>query len=229
MELFLQVGRLHGLFPGLHFVRISPDGIDLPVVDDEPVGVRPLPAGVGVGAKPGMDGGNGRFIVRILKISEEGAKLSHQKHTLIHNGPAGKGYHISVIRGLLEYPPCDIQSAVKGKSLRCICGLLYKALHNVGHTLHRFMSKYIGKGGHFTPAQKLHAFLLYNNLKHLLCLIAAKLLLGEEKHANAVFPFPAQVNSQRFGHLHKKFVGYLGQNANAVSRLSFRILTGSVL
>ena len=51
VHLILKIVGLHILFPGDHLVHISPDGINLSVVDDETVGVSPHPAGIGVGAE----------------------------------------------------------------------------------------------------------------------------------------------------------------------------------
>ncbi len=72
-----------------HLVRISLDGVDLPVVHDKTVGMGPLPAGISVGGEAGMNHGNGGLEILILQIPEKGPQLSHQKHALIYNRPAG--------------------------------------------------------------------------------------------------------------------------------------------
>ena len=55
---FQMVGR-HGLLTGQHFVGISADRVDLTVVNDKTVGMRPHPAWIRVGAEPGVNHGNG--------------------------------------------------------------------------------------------------------------------------------------------------------------------------
>ena len=45
MHVILKILGLHVFLPGHHLVHISPDGVDLPVVDNESVGVGPHPAG----------------------------------------------------------------------------------------------------------------------------------------------------------------------------------------
>ena len=59
MKLPLQIRRFHIFFPCQHFVRVSPDRIDLAVVNDKTVRMRSLPAWIGIGAEPGVYHGNG--------------------------------------------------------------------------------------------------------------------------------------------------------------------------
>ncbi len=68
MHFRLKETGLHGLLSGHHLVHISPDGVDLPVMDDNPVGMSAHPAGIGVGAEPGVDHRQGRLVIRILQI-----------------------------------------------------------------------------------------------------------------------------------------------------------------
>ena len=229
MELFLQVGRLHGLFPGLHFVRISPDGIDLPVVDDEPVGVRPLPAGVGVGAKPGMDGGNGRFIVWILKISEEGAKLSYQEHAFVHNGPAGHGDHIGVVVALLEHPSCNIKLPVKIQSLLHLLRLFDKSLLDIRHTFPSFVAQDLRMDRDLTESQKFHSFFLHDDLKHFFRLVAFQLFLREKQLCDPVLSFFSQLDICLFADFGKEFMGDLKQNPHTVAGFPFCVFSRPVL
>ena len=66
VHVLLHAGGLHGLLPGQHSVGVSTDGVDLAVVQDQPVGVGPLPAGGGVGGKTGVDHGDGALIPVLL-------------------------------------------------------------------------------------------------------------------------------------------------------------------
>ena len=62
----LQKAAGNGLLPGKHGVHISPDGVDLAVVENEPVGVRPVPAGGGVGGETAVNHADGGLIVLVL-------------------------------------------------------------------------------------------------------------------------------------------------------------------
>ena len=50
---------MHSLLPGQHLIYISLDRIDLSIVDDQTVGVGPVPAGHGIGGETGMNNGDG--------------------------------------------------------------------------------------------------------------------------------------------------------------------------
>ena len=91
------------------------------------------------------------------------------------------------------------------------------------------MTQYIGKSRYFSPSQEFQSFFRYNDLKHLLGLIAAQLLLREEEHTHAIFPLSAQLNAKGLCHSFKKLVGHLGQDTDTVTGLAFCIFTGSVL
>ena len=85
-------------------------------MDDKAVGMRSLPAGICVGRKAGMYDGNCGLIVLVLKVCKKGTQLSHKKHSLIHNSPAGKRRHIGIIVALLELAAHHIKTAVKIQS-----------------------------------------------------------------------------------------------------------------
>ena len=142
----------HILLPRLHLVCIAPDGIDLAVVYDEAVGMRALPAGVGIGAESGMHHGNGRFIIFILQVCEEGTQLSYQEHSFVYDGPAGHGYHISIVIALLEYTAGNVETAVKLQTFLHIFRFFDKCLYDMRHTFQCFMSQNFGINRDFPVA-----------------------------------------------------------------------------
>ena len=221
--------RGHVLLPGQHLVRIAPNGVDLAVVDHKAVGMGTLPAGVGIGGEAGMHHGDGRHKVRALEICVKGAQLPYQKHALVHNGPAGKGYYIGIFGRLLEQSPGDVKLSVELQPFFQVSGLLYKALHNPGHALHCLLSQDVRKGGHFPPAQKLQPLFLNDDLEHFLGLVPAQFLLWEEDHGNAVLSLSSQVHPQNFHHSGEKRMGNLGEDAHAVPGLALRVLSCPVL
>ena len=152
---------------------------------------------------------DGRFVLRILQIGEEGPQLSHQEHSLVDDSPAGKGHHVRIVIALLEDSPHNVKPAVKIKALLHIRGLFDKGLHDAGHTFPGLMPQHLRNRGHSPPSQQLHALLLHNNLKHLACLVALQLILGEEEHADSIFPLSAQKNTEGTAGSGKKLVGNL--------------------
>ena len=123
-----------GLLPGDHPIHVAADGVDLAVVQDEPVGVRPLPAGEGVSGKAGMHHGNGAGEVFALQVRIKGPKLADQKHSLIDHGAAGQRAYIRIGVALLKGPANHIQPPVKVNALLQIGRPGDKALLDDGHT-----------------------------------------------------------------------------------------------
>ena len=93
--------------------------------------MRPLPAGVGIGAESGMHHGNRRFIIRASQVVKKGTELSHQKHSFVYDGSAGHGNHIGILVALFEFPAGNVQLPVKINALFHIFRLLDECLHNV--------------------------------------------------------------------------------------------------
>ena len=228
-HLAVQGFRVHGLFPGQHPVDVAPDGVNLPVVQEQPVGMGPLPAGVGVGGKPGVDQGNGGFVAGVLEVPVELPQLVDQKHTLVDNGPAAEGGHIGVPHRLLILPADNVQPAVKVQVLLGLFRPADKALPDGGHAVPGPLAQNLGIHRHLPPAQKLHPVLFHQNLKELLPLAAVKPVLGKEKHADGIASWPLQVDSLLCRGGGKEGMGDLKENAHAVAGLPGGILAGPVL
>ena len=222
-------GGAHGFLPGQHFVCVAPDGVDLAVVDDEAVGMGPLPAWVCVGGKTGMDDGNGGFKVLVPQIVEKGAQLPHQEHSLVDDGPAGKAGHIAAPVALLKDPPHDVEPAVKGEARGHVLRLFHKALTDHRHAVPRPVAQHAGPHRHRPPAEKFQPFFFHDDLKHLLRLAAGQFVLRQKEHANAVFPLAADENALGGAHFAKELVGHLGENAHAVAGFALGVFAGTVL
>ena len=107
--------------------------------------------------------------------------------------------------------------------------LLDKRLHNAGHTLYCLVPQHRRHGRNLSPSKEFQPFLLCNDLKHFLCLIALQLILREKEIANAILTLSANFDSQLFCDLFHKLVRYLRQNTDTITCLALSILTGSVL
>ena len=66
VHVIFKILRLHVFLTGSHLIRIAPDGVDLAVMHDKTVWVGAHPAGICIGAEPGVDNGNGGPIILIL-------------------------------------------------------------------------------------------------------------------------------------------------------------------
>ena len=208
-HIVLQKAAGNGLLTGEHGVHVATDGVDLAVVENEPVGVRPVPAGRGVGGEAAVNHADGGLVVLVLQIRVELPQLLDQKHALIHDGAAGQAAHIGLLAGLLEHPARHIQPPVKSDPGLHSRRLSHKRLPDAGHTVPRLLPQILRAHRHLPPAQEGQPLLFTDDLKKLLRLIALQFLLGEEEHAHAVFPLRAQGNARGRGCLHKEFVADL--------------------
>ena len=85
MHLRAEELRFHGLFPCQHLIHVATDGVDLTVVDNDPVRMGSHPAWIGVGTETGMYRCQSRFIILILKIRKELPKLFYQEHAFVYD------------------------------------------------------------------------------------------------------------------------------------------------
>ena len=70
-----QLSALHDALSGTHPVHIPPQGVDFTIVANHSHGLRPAPAGEGVGAEPGVHQGHVGLEVRLLQILVVGRHL----------------------------------------------------------------------------------------------------------------------------------------------------------
>ena len=223
--LFRQAGGLHGFLPGQHPVRVAPDGVDFAVVEDQPVGVGPFPAGGGIGGEPGVHHGNGAFRPLIPQIRVEGPQLVHQEHALVNHRPGGEGAHIGALAGLLKYPADHIEPPVKAQTRPDLLRPAHKAHIDAGHGVPGPLAQNLRVYRHLPPAQEGNPFLAADHLKQLLGLAALKAVLGKEKHTHAVVALLPDGQAEAA----VEPVGDLQQNAHAVAHLAGSVLTGPVL
>ena len=229
VHVVLQDGAGDALLAGQHGVRVALDGVDLAVVQDEPVGVCTHPAGVGVGGEAAVHHADGGLVVGVLQVGVEQAQVVHQEHALVDDGAAGQAGHIGAVAGLLEHAAHHIQFAVKVDAFAHLGRLFDEALPDGGHAVAGFLAHGVRVHGHLAPGQELQPLLAGDHLEQLHGLGAHVLVLGEEEHAHAVFPLVAKADVEFIGHLGEKFMADLQQNAHAVTGLALGVLTGAVL
>ena len=227
--LVTETAGLQGFLPCQHLIRIASDGVDLAVVYHQTVGMRPEPAGIGVGRESGMYHGDGGFIGFILQIQEEGPKLSYQKHSFIDNGSTGKGGHIGIFVALFKHAAHHIKLAVKFKIFTAFRGTFDKCLINLRTALQRSLSQNGRYYRKFSPAEKGKTFFGHDDLKHLSRLTSLQFILRKEKHTHRIFPLTSNSDTGIFQHLLEKFMGNLRQNSNTVSGLSLSVFSRTML
>ena len=176
-----------------------------------------------------MDQGDGAFTVRAREVGIELPQLTHQKHTLVDDGAAGKRGNIGGDVGLFEYPSGNIQLPVKIQSAGTARRTFHKALADMGHTGPGLLAQHLWAGGNIPPAQKFHALLRHNNLQHFLRLGALQPVGREEEHPHAVIPLAAQGEALLGGCFCHELMGNLEHQAYAVAGFAGGIPAGAML
>ena len=87
---------------------VAPDGIDLPVVQQHPLGMRLAPARERIGGEAGVHHGHPAGVAHVLQVIIKGTKLVHQHHSLVHNRPGAQRADICVRILFFKRPPQDI-------------------------------------------------------------------------------------------------------------------------
>ncbi len=67
-HIVFQVAAGNGFLSGQHGIHVSPDGVDLAVVENVAVGVSPVPAGGGVGGESAVYHADGGLVVLVLQV-----------------------------------------------------------------------------------------------------------------------------------------------------------------
>ena len=81
---------VHRAFTGLHPVAVTPEGIDLAIVGNQPHRVCPVPTGEGVSRKAGMHHREMAHIVRCLQIRKVIHQLHGAQHPFVDHDPTGE-------------------------------------------------------------------------------------------------------------------------------------------
>ena len=76
-----KLSALHDAFSGPHPVDVASEGVDLPIVPYHAHGLRPAPAGEGVGAEAGVNQRHVGLELWVLQVREIGGDLRANKMT----------------------------------------------------------------------------------------------------------------------------------------------------
>ena len=224
----IQCRTVQNAFPAQHFIHVSGNGIDFAIVYHHSVWMRPLPARIGIGAESRVYNTDCRMVIRTIQIGVEQPQLFNQEHALIDDGTAGTGYHIGIRIALFKYHSGNVKLPVKCQPLFTVCRFFDKCLHDVRHAGKCFLSQNGRIHWHLSPAQQFQIFFLQNRFEGFHSSFVFFLGLREEEHSDSVLPFSANLHTHFFGNLGKISVGDLQQNADAVTSLSFCILSGTM-
>ena len=143
---------IHGLLTCQHLICITPDRVDLTVMNDKTVRMRALPTRICVRTETGMYHRDRRLVIRILQIIEEQPQLIYEKHSFIYDRTAGERCHISHLTTLLKYTTHDIEHPVEIQPFCNMVRTFDKCLHDTGHAVSCLLAQYIRVRRNFAPS-----------------------------------------------------------------------------
>ena len=223
-----QLGLEQGL-AGPHPVHVAPEGVDLAVVRQIPVGMGARPARESVGAEAGMDQRQGALHGRVGQIRIILLDLLGHEHALIDQRLAGQaadvkilaGFIAGVADGVLGPAPNHIQLALE----------VHRGLHAGppadDHLPHKRLSGPGGVtqvavvGGHGAPAEQLQPLLLHDLPQATLAFPGVGLLDREKYIAHAIAALGRQRNAGIPAGLLHEAVGHLDEDSGAIAGVVF--------
>ena len=210
---------------GVHPVDIAAQGVDLAVVGDVAVWMRPRPGRKGVGREARVDHGDGALDALVEQVRVEGSQLGGVEHPLEDDRPAAERGDVEVAaarngrsrNGLLDQAADDVELSLErhvlDHPLRSVDeDLADQGLAGLGA---RAQSRIIGRD--LAPTQEVKPLFLHDTLKETEAVDAADLVGREEDHPYAVAAPAAQPDAGFGGHLGQEAVGYLDGQAGAVA------------
>jgi hypothetical protein len=220
---------VHRFLAGEHAVDVAADGVDLAVVEDEAVRVRPVPARGRVGRKARVHQGQRGLVALVLQIVKEFPELPYQEHALVDDRPARERHDVGAGDGLLVFAAGDVESAVEVQSACDVLRAADKALLDGRHALCRERAQNLRMRRHFAPEEQLHALLFEDDLEELAAAAARERVLRQKQHADRVVARLAQLHALLPGHIGKEAVGDLQHDADAVAGVAGGVFAGPVL
>ena len=215
-EVFAEETRGELRLACLHPVDVAAQGVDLPVVREQPVGMRQLPARERVRRVARVDQGDDRLQPRVDEVGVVPRELQGAEHPLVDQRARGEARNRKVWPGReLDHPADDVELPFEGV-------LVVTQLRRRGHE-HVAHARRAGAGNgadvcrvdrNIAPAEHRLPLGLDGRSDEPLQLGSALLVLRQEEHPDAV---RARLRQIRRGHGTEKRVGEADEDPGAVA------------
>ncbi len=229
VEVGAQQVRLQGAAARVHPVHVAADGVDLAVVGDEPIGVRQLPGGEGVGREPLVDHGQSRDGQRVDQVGVEGPHLAGQQQALVDHRPRRErrqvelGQARQVLLGgqlgqrVLQLLTDGQQLALEGVLVRGVGPAADEGLADHGHFRQHRGAQARCVDRHVAPADQ-RLLLHREEVLELVHRDLARLLVARhEAHGHGILARRGQNDALALGPVAVERIGDLDQDAGAVA------------
>ncbi len=180
--------------PGAHPVDVAPEGVDLAVVRDVPVGVRERPGRERVGAEPLVHERQRGLDVGIRHVRVHGLDLVGAQHALVDQRAAREARqvgerllaHVGRRDGLLEELPDDVELPLEVRPVPDVRALSHEDLLDDGLHRARRLAEQPVIGGDVAPAEETLALVLHDRVEERLDPVALRGLPRQEHEAAPV-------------------------------------------
>ena len=230
-----EVG-MHMALAGIHALAVAMDGVDFTVVDGVAVGVRPFPAGEGIGGIAAVHQSDGRIIGQVVQIQIQLGDLTAEQHALVNDGATGQTGGVKVPRlGIRRVAQTlfgdladEVELALKRFLVVNIRASFDERLADDRHAGTAGLAQRGCVDRDAAPAQKPLPLLTHNGLEGGFSGGAAAFLPAQKQHAHAISARGGQRNPHQMAFSFQKGVRQLGQDACAIARVRFRTCSAPV-
>ncbi len=238
---FLQVVAeqlvLEETLPGVHPVDVAAERVDLAIVADVAVRVRPRPVGERVRAEARMHHRQGGGHRRVVQVREVQRQLPGGEHPLVHERPVRQARHIEdtalhevgAANRLLDPFANDVQLALEGV---VVAQAVVAADEHLADGRLGVLGGFAERGmirRHVAPAEQRLPFLADDLVEHALDDPPLVRVGGQEHAADAVAPGRGERDVEAVALLLEEGVWHLEENARAVAGVLLATARAAVL
>jgi len=212
-----------------HPVDVAAQGVDLAVVGNHPVGVRPRPAREGVGREARVHERQGRDHRQLREIGEVGVELRGGEHPLVDQGARRQADHIEELaigdvarpHPLLGRATHEAQLALERGRVRDARAPADEDLTDERPRDEGALAEPHGVDGHVPPAEHRLSQRSHRLFEARLAAAGRVVVPRQEDHPDAVLFHGRQGDAERRGRVAQEGVRHLEQNARAVPGVLF--------
>ena len=225
VEVLAEQGRAHAVAARVHPVDVPADGVDLPVVAEEAVGMGELPRGEGVGGEPLVDEGEGGLRALVHQVGVVGIEPCREHHALVADGAGGEGDDVEAAAP--EAPALDRarddladdeELALERVHVRAARPAADEHLADPGLAGLDALAEDGGVDRHVAPAEEALPLRRDGLRERLLAGAAGVVVLRQEHHPHAVAARRGEIDAKPRAFLAKQPVGELDQDPGPVAR-----------
>ena len=228
----------HGdTLPRGHQVLVAAQGVDLPVVAHEAIGLRAVPRGEGVGGEARVHHGQVALVVMVFQVRVERKQLAGRQHTFIDDDPGVQAAHIHLLPRVADLGAANecfarqVQRVIEAVVTRGVGAATDNDLLDEGHRIagSRADIGLVRPDGHFPETENGKPLVRQGVRQADLEFRAPGIVPGQEQVADGIGAGFGQGKTKFSGYLLHEFVRDGGQYARTVAGILFETAAAAVI